>query len=180
MTSPLLEVAAAELGSTVTPLPGISAKIVNDHGNALQPDIYNTKNATRYLVLDQPWLSTLRSIEGNPERYRNTYWFKFGGQSFYSAEDGTSFDPTNAIWILGRIDDVMDVSGHCIYDRRGGAGARRSRRGRRGGGGRRYRRHQRSRHLRVRHATGQLRGPRRDHPTSCASRWPRNLTPSPG
>ena len=114
MISPLPGVAAAKPGSAMTPLPGISAKIVDDHGNVLQPDTDNAKNVTGYLVLDQPWPSMLRGIWGDPERYRNTYWSKFGEQGFYFAGDGARFDPTGAIWILGRIDDVMNVSGHRI------------------------------------------------------------------
>ncbi|WP_454561601.1 acetate--CoA ligase [Mycobacterium haemophilum] len=114
MISPLPGVTAAKPGSAMTPLPGISAKIVDDHGNALQPDTDNAKNVTGYLVLDQPWPSMLRGIWGDPERYRNTYWSKFGEQGFYFAGDGARFDPAGAIWILGRIDDVMNVSGHRI------------------------------------------------------------------
>ncbi len=114
MISPLPGVAAAKPGSAMTPLPGISAKIVDDHGNPLQPDPDNAKNVSGYLVLDQPWPSMLRGIWGDPERYRKTYWSKFAEQGFYFAGDGARFDPDGAIWLLGRIDDVMNVSGHRI------------------------------------------------------------------
>ena len=114
MISPLPGVAAAKPGSAMTPLPGISAKIVDDHGNPLQPDPDNAKNVSGYLVLDQPWPSMLRGIWGDPERYRKTYWSKFPEQGFYFAGDGARFDPDGAIWLLGRIDDVMNVSGHRI------------------------------------------------------------------
>jgi acetyl-CoA synthetase len=114
MISPLPGVAAAKPGSAMTPLPGISAKIVDDHGDLLQPDPDNAKNVTGYLVLDQPWPSMLRGIWGDPERYRETYWSKFADKGFYFAGDGARFDPDGAIWVLGRIDDVMNVSGHRI------------------------------------------------------------------
>jgi len=114
MISPLPGVTAAKPGSAMTPLPGISAKIVDDHGNPLQPDADKAKNVTGYLVLDQPWPSMLRGIWGDPERYRKTYWSKFAEQGFYFAGDGARFDPDGAIWVLGRIDDVMNVSGHRI------------------------------------------------------------------
>jgi acetyl-CoA synthetase len=112
MISPLPGIAAAKPGSAMTPLPGISAKIVDDHGDPLQPDADN--NVTGYLVLDQPWPSMLRGIWGDPERYQDTYWSKFADKGFYFAGDGARFDSDGAIWVLGRIDDVMNVSGHRI------------------------------------------------------------------
>ena len=114
MISPLPGVTAAKPGSAMTPLPGISAKIVDDHGDPLPPDIEGDTHVTGYLVLDQPWPAMLRGIWGDPERYRNTYWSKFAEQGFYFAGDGARFDPDGAIWVLGRIDDVMNVSGHRI------------------------------------------------------------------
>jgi acetyl-CoA synthetase len=112
MISPLPGVAAAKPGSAMTPLPGISAKIVDDHGDPLEPG--GDQSVTGYLVLDQPWPSMLRGIWGDPDRYRKTYWSKFAEQGFYFAGDGARFDPDGAIWVLGRIDDVMNVSGHRI------------------------------------------------------------------
>ncbi|BBX75857.1 acetate--CoA ligase [Mycobacterium shinjukuense] len=114
MISPLPGVTATKPGSAMRPLPGISAKIVDDHGDPLPPDIGGDKHVTGYLVLDQPWPSMLRGIWGDPERYRRTYWSKFAEQGFYFAGDGARFDPDGAIWVLGRIDDVMNVSGHRI------------------------------------------------------------------
>jgi acetyl-CoA synthetase len=114
MISPLPGVAAAKPGSAMTPLPGISAKIVDDHGDPLPPDVEGDTHVTGYLVLDQPWPAMLRGIWGDPERYRQTYWSKFAEQGFYFAGDGARFDPDGAIWVLGRIDDVMNVSGHRI------------------------------------------------------------------
>jgi acetyl-CoA synthetase len=114
MISPLPGIAAAKPGSAMTPLPGISAKIVDDHGDPLQPDTDSAKNVSGYLVLDQPWPSMLRGIWGDPERYRETYWSKFADKGYYFAGDGARFDSDGAIWVLGRIDDVMNVSGHRI------------------------------------------------------------------
>jgi acetyl-CoA synthetase len=98
----------------MTPLPGISAKIVDDHGDPLPPDKEGEAHVTGYLVLDQPWPGMLRGIWGDPERYRKTYWSKFAEQGYYFAGDGARFDPDGAIWVLGRIDDVMNISGHRI------------------------------------------------------------------
>jgi acetyl-CoA synthetase len=114
MITPLPGVAAAKPGSAMTPLPGISAKIVDDHGDPLPPDTEGETHVTGYLVLDQPWPAMLRGIWGDPERYRRTYWSKFAEQGYYFAGDGARFDPDGAIWLLGRIDDVMNVSGHRI------------------------------------------------------------------
>lgn len=114
MISPLPGVTAAKPGSAMTPLPGISAKIVDDHGNPLQPGADDAQQLSGYLVLDQPWPSMLRGIWGDPERYRHAYWSKFAGKGLYFAGDGARFDPDGAIWVLGRIDDVMNVSGHRI------------------------------------------------------------------
>jgi len=115
MISPLPGIAAAKPGSAMTPLPGISAKIVDDNGNQLSPPSTDEgEHTTGYLVLDQPWPSMLRGIWGDDDRFRETYWSKFAEQGWYFAGDGARYDPDGAIWILGRIDDVMNVSGHRI------------------------------------------------------------------
>jgi acetyl-CoA synthetase len=115
MISPLPGVAAAKPGSAMRPLPGISARIVDDDGNQLSPPSTDEgEHVTGYLVLDQPWPSMLRGIWGDPERYRETYWSKFAEQGWYFAGDGARYDSDGSIWILGRIDDVMNVSGHRI------------------------------------------------------------------
>jgi acetyl-CoA synthetase len=114
MISPLPGVSKVKPGSAMTPLPGISAKIVDDHGDPLPPDTEGETHVTGYLVLDQPWPSMLRGIWGDPERYRKTYWSKFADKGYYFAGDGARFDPDGAIWVLGRIDDVMNISGHRI------------------------------------------------------------------
>jgi acetyl-CoA synthetase len=112
MISPLPGVAAAKPGSAMRPLPGISAKIVDDHGDDLKPAVHKEEHITGYLVLDRPWPSMLRGIWGDPERYVETYWSRFAEQGWYFAGDSAYYDRDGAIWVVGRIDDVMNVSGH--------------------------------------------------------------------
>jgi acetyl-CoA synthetase len=114
MISPLPGIAAAKPGSAMTPLPGISAKIVDDDGNQLDPCPDRGEHVTGYLVVDQPWPSMLRGIWGDPDRYRDTYWSKFAEKGWYFTGDSARYDPDGAIWLEGRIDDVMNVSGHRI------------------------------------------------------------------
>ena len=114
MISPLPGVTAAKPGSAMTPLPGISARVVDDEGNELQPGADEAEHVTGYLVLDQPWPAMLRGIWGEPERYRETYWSRFAEQGWYFAGDGARYDSDGNIWVLGRIDDVMNISGHRI------------------------------------------------------------------
>jgi acetyl-CoA synthetase len=108
MISPLPGVTAAKPGSAMRPLPGISAEVVNDAGEPVG------RGNGGYLVLDQPWPSMLRGIWGDEERYRETYWSRFAEQGYYFAGDGAKIDTDGAIWVLGRVDDVMNVSGHRI------------------------------------------------------------------
>jgi acetyl-CoA synthetase len=108
MISPLPGVTAAKPGSAMRPLPGISAEIVNDEAKPVGP------GGGGYLVLDKPWPSMLRGIWGDEERYRETYWSRFADQGYYFAGDGAKYDDDGAIWLLGRVDDVMNVSGHRI------------------------------------------------------------------
>jgi acetyl-CoA synthetase len=114
MISPLPGVTAAKPGSAMTPLPGISAKIVDDDGNQLAPGTDHGEQPSGYLVLDQPWPSMLRGIWGDPERFQETYWSRFAEQGWYFAGDGARYDADGNIWVMGRIDDVMNVSGHRI------------------------------------------------------------------
>jgi acetyl-CoA synthetase len=114
MISPLPGVTAAKPGSAMTPLPGISAKIVDDDGNQLKPGSDHGEQANGYLVLDQPWPSMLRGIWGDPDRFKDTYWSRFAEQGWYFAGDGARYDADGNIWVLGRIDDVMNISGHRI------------------------------------------------------------------
>ena len=114
MISPLPGITAAKPGSAMTPLPGITAKIVDEEGNELVPGADEAEHVTGYLVLDQPWPSMLRGIWGDPERYKETYWSRYAKQGWYFAGDGARVDSDGNIWLLGRIDDVMNVSGHRI------------------------------------------------------------------
>ncbi|AXB45700.1 acetate--CoA ligase [Amycolatopsis albispora] len=108
MISPLPGVTAAKPGSAQRALPGISAKVVDDQAAEVG------HGGGGYLVLDKPWPSMLRGIWGDNERYRETYWSRFADQGFYFAGDGAKYDNDGDIWLLGRVDDVMNVSGHRI------------------------------------------------------------------
>ena len=106
MISPLPGVTSTKPGSAMTPIPGISAKVVDDNGVAV-PNGHGG-----YLILDKPWPSMLRGVWGEDQRYRENYWSRFEG--IYFAGDGAKLDDDGAIWLLGRVDDVMNVSGHRI------------------------------------------------------------------
>ncbi len=114
MISPLPGVTDCKPGSAMRPLPGISAKIVDDDGNELKPGTDHGEQASGYLVLDKPWPAMLRGIWGDPERFKETYWSRFAEQGWYFAGDGARYGKDGEIWILGRIDDVMNISGHRI------------------------------------------------------------------
>jgi acetyl-CoA synthetase len=107
MVTPLPGVTTLVPGSAQHPFPGISAKIVDDEGNEL------TNDSTGLLVLTEPWPSMLRTIWGDDDRYVDTYWSRFG-KTVYFAGDGAKKDADGNIWLLGRVDDVMNVSGHRI------------------------------------------------------------------
>jgi acetyl-CoA synthetase len=104
MISPLPGVTAGKPGSAMKALPGVSALVVDDEGNAVKP------GSGGYLVLTEPWPAMLRTIWGDDERYQETYWSRFKGK--YFAGDGAKLDEDGDIWLLGRVDDVMNVSGH--------------------------------------------------------------------
>ena len=106
MISPLPGVTATKPGSAMRPLPGIGAKVVDDNATPVAP------GGGGYLVLTEPWPSMLRGIWGDPQRYVDTYWSRFQGR--YFAGDGAKLDQDGDIWLLGRVDDVMNVSGHRI------------------------------------------------------------------
>jgi acetyl-CoA synthetase len=108
MINPLPGVTTLVPGSAQTPFPGISAKVVDDEGNELADD------STGLLVLTEPWPSMLRTIWGDDDRYVDTYWSRFAEQGYYFAGDGAKKDADGNIWLLGRVDDVMNVSGHRI------------------------------------------------------------------
>ena len=104
MISPLPGVTEAKPGSAMTPLPGISAEVVDEMGEPVP------NGSGGYLVLTEPWPSMLRGIWGDHERFVETYWSRFDRQ--YFAGDGAKKDDDGHIWLLGRVDDVMNVSGH--------------------------------------------------------------------
>ena len=106
MISPLPGVTATKPGSAMRALPGIGAKVVDDNGKEVG------LGHGGYLILDKPWPSMLRGIWGEDQRYKETYWSRFEG--IYFAGDGAKIDDDGAIWLLGRVDDVMNVSGHRI------------------------------------------------------------------
>jgi acetyl-CoA synthetase len=106
MISPLPGVTITKPGSAMSAIPGISTKVVDDNGVAV-PNGHGG-----YLILDKPWPSMLRGVWGEDQRYRENYWSRFDG--IYFAGDGAKLDNDGAIWLLGRVDDVMNVSGHRI------------------------------------------------------------------
>jgi acetyl-CoA synthetase len=104
MISPLPGVTTAKPGSAQTPLPGIAADVIDDDAKSV-PDGHGG-----YLVLTEPWPAMLRGIWGDEKRFEDTYWSRFRG--IYFAGDGAKKDDDGDIWLLGRVDDVMNVSGH--------------------------------------------------------------------
>ena len=106
MIAPLPGVTANKPGSCALPLPGISARIVDDQGNLVRaPDVGG------YLVIDRPWPGMLRGIWGDPARYLENYWARFDNR-YYVAGDSARRDADDYFWMMGRIDDVLNVSGH--------------------------------------------------------------------
>ncbi len=106
MISPLPGVTAGKPGSAMKALPGISAEVVDEEG---QP-VGNGNGG--YLVLTEPWPAMLRTIWGDDDRFKDTYWSRFRKLGFYFAGDGAKLDDDGDVWLLGRVDDVMNVSGH--------------------------------------------------------------------
>ena len=104
LISPLPGVTTTKPGSATFPLPGIGAEIVDGAGNPVP------EGGGGYLVLTRPWPSMLRGIYGDPDRYRETYWSRFPGM--YFAGDGAKRDADGYFWLLGRVDDVMNIAGH--------------------------------------------------------------------
>ncbi len=105
MISPLPGATTTKPGSATFPLPGISAEVVDDAGKVVT-------HGGGYLTLTRPWPAMLRGIWNDPERYRETYWSRFPDR--YFAGDGAKLDADGYLWLLGRVDDVMNVSGHRI------------------------------------------------------------------
>ncbi len=106
MISPLPGITGTKPGSAMRALPGISIAVVDEEGRPVG------NGGGGYLVLTEPWPGMLRGIWGDPERYKETYWSRFPG--WYFAGDGAKLDTDGALWLLGRVDDVMNVSGHRI------------------------------------------------------------------
>jgi acetyl-CoA synthetase len=104
MISPLPGITPTKPGSATRPFPGIVADILNEAGESVPP------GSGGYLVLDEPWPGMFRTLLGDDERYREVYWSKYPGR--YLAGDGARRDEDGYFWLLGRIDDVMNVSGH--------------------------------------------------------------------
>jgi acetyl-CoA synthetase len=108
LISPLPGVTVLKPGSAQRPLPGVGADVVDDAGRPVP------NGGGGYLVLTEPWPAMLRTIWGDDERYVDTYWSRFRDQGYYFAGDGAKKDEEGDIWLLGRVDDVMNVSGHRI------------------------------------------------------------------
>ena len=106
MIAPIPGVIPTKPGSCTRPLPGIAADVVDDDGNSI-----TTPNKGGYLVIKRPWPSMLRTVWGDDQRYIDTYWHRFGGR-YYLAGDSARKDKDGYFWIMGRIDDVLNVSGH--------------------------------------------------------------------
>ncbi len=106
MITPLPGVVATKPGSATRPFPGIEADVVDEQGNPVPP------GQGGYLVIRSPWPSMLRTVYGDPDRYVQTYWSRFPG--LYFTGDGAKRDHDGYFWVLGRVDDVINVSGHRI------------------------------------------------------------------
>ena len=150
MITPLPGITTTKPGSATKPFPGVDAAVYDNDGNEVGP------GGGGYLVLRRPWPAMLRGIYGDHERYVETYWSRFPG--VYFAGDGARIDEDGDFWLLGRVDDVMNVSGPPHLDDRGGVGARRPSRGRRGGRLRSHGSAHRPGHRRLRDAQGRRRG----------------------
>jgi acetyl-CoA synthetase len=105
MISPLPGATTTKPGSATFPLPGIGAELLDDEGKPVT-------HGGGYLTLTQPWPGMLRGIWKDPERFQDAYWSRFAGR--YFAGDGAKLDDDGYLWLLGRVDDVMNVSGHRI------------------------------------------------------------------
>ena len=106
MIAPLPGLTTLKPGSATQPFPGIEAEILDEAGNAVGP------GSGGYLTIKRPWPSMLRNIYGDPQRFKDTYWSRFPG--IYFTADGAKLDEDGYFWLLGRVDDVINVSGHRI------------------------------------------------------------------
>jgi acetyl-CoA synthetase len=108
MISPLPGVTECKPGSATRPLPGIGADVVDNEGKPVP------NGGGGFLVLTEPWPAMTRGIWGDPERFKETYWQRYADEGYYFAGDGAKKDDDGDLWLLGRVDDVMNVSGHRI------------------------------------------------------------------
>jgi acetyl-CoA synthetase len=106
MITPLPAVTTTKPGSATRPFPGIDASVVDEEGNDVP------LGGGGYVVVKKPWPGMLRGIYGDDERYKATYWAKYGDK--YFAGDGARIDEDGYFWFMGRVDDVMNISGHRI------------------------------------------------------------------
>jgi acetyl-CoA synthetase len=106
LITPLPGITATKPGAAMTPFPGVGVDVVDNGGNSVG------HGQGGYLVLTDPWPGMLRGIWGDPQRYADTYWSRFPGR--YFAGDGAKRDDDGDLWLLGRVDDVMNISGHRI------------------------------------------------------------------
>jgi len=104
--SPLPGVSTLKPGSALRAIPGLRTLVVDDEGRQVP---YGTGG---YLVIDGMWPGVARTVWGNPKRYRDSYWAKFADQGYFFSGDGAKYDDDGDIWLLGRVDDVINVSGH--------------------------------------------------------------------
>ena len=173
MISPLPGITATKPGAAMRALPGISVDVVDNDGKS----VGNGEGG--YLVITEPWPAMTRGIYGDPERFKETYWARFPG--VYFAGDGAKRDEDGDLWLLGRIDDVMNISGHRLSTTEVEHALVGLSRGRRGGRGRRDGRDDRPGHRRIRdvEAVGRRGGKGPAAPQRrCASTWPRSSVPS--
>lgn len=106
MISPLPGVTHGKPGSAMIPIPGVAADVVTEEGESVP------NGSGGYLVLTEPWPAMLRTIWGDDQRFKDTYWSRYAKQGWYFAGDGAKKDSDGDLWVLGRVDDVMNVSGH--------------------------------------------------------------------
>ena len=106
MITPLPGITSTKPGSACGPMPGVDAVVVDENGNEV------SKGEGGYLAIKTPWPSMLRTVFGDEKRYIDTYWSKYDGM--YFAGDGAKYDDDGYFWLLGRVDDVMNISGHRI------------------------------------------------------------------
>jgi acetyl-CoA synthetase len=104
--APLPGVSTLKPGSALGALPGLRALVVDDDGNEVP------HGSGGYLVIDGTWPGMARTVWGNPERYRDSYWARFADRGYFFSGDGAKYDADGDIWLLGRVDDVINVSGH--------------------------------------------------------------------